>query len=647
MNKQPRWTPLQQLRKSARVFPGAWASLVIAGGLLPWWPSAHAQTTGLAAPLATNTPGGVPTLGQNGHISVAQLGGKNLWQFLTVGNSYMYGTGATRLGNSAASLLINDTPAISSSANQSVAGTLSSQISVESLNYWNPSTTNPSVLVANGAENDATNDSCGGVASSVCVTSFEQTMGAVAGWAATAPQNRIMASAAAKTGTWATDSTISFQSSAGGNGTALHATASGATLTFTVPATNNGHIAVYQPSVSGATGTYTLSIGGVQQSYNCGASGAATTTFSSGACGGISIINGPAEQRFDFYNAAWAGQQVTVVVTTTGTAQVAITAVDYVPSTLPSNAGAVFLWNGGASFDSTGNYSAATQTVVNTLSGAGLQVYFVDVRSALLALPGGGVSGATASVHPNDQGYFAMYRATVAEEATAGYQFSLPQSGGRVTGNTGIIYGPYTTILGTWTNHSSSDLFNKVNATNAIAGVGDTLFDNGAHITGRRMSQGTMPDGSTSQYYESVFGDSLVNHWCAELSASYGSVGSQSNFTPNLCVTFSTGDLFTKGYVRGNMNATAIGTAIASAATIAPGTGIVHVTGMAVVSVMTPPAACTLTNSGCTIRLVPDGAFTTATGGGTGGFAIASTAVVGRVLEMTYDPATKLWYASY
>jgi hypothetical protein len=87
-----------------------------------------------------------------------------------------------------------------------------------------------------------------------------------------------------------------------------------------------------------------------------------------------------------------------------------------------------------------------------------------------------------------------------------------------------------------------------------------------------------------------------------------------------------------------------IGTAIASAATIAPANMFVHVTGTVTINTITAPTGCTTSGVGCTLTLVPDGLWST---GITGNIAIASTAVVSKALVMTYDPATVKWYPSY
>jgi hypothetical protein len=87
-----------------------------------------------------------------------------------------------------------------------------------------------------------------------------------------------------------------------------------------------------------------------------------------------------------------------------------------------------------------------------------------------------------------------------------------------------------------------------------------------------------------------------------------------------------------------------IGTAIASAATIAPTSMFVHVTGTTTINTITAPTGCTTSGVGCVITLIPDGLWFTGT---SGNIAIASTAVLSKALIMTYDPATAKWYPSY
>jgi hypothetical protein len=91
----------------------------------------------------------------------------------------------------------------------------------------------------------------------------------------------------------------------------------------------------------------------------------------------------------------------------------------------------------------------------------------------------------------------------------------------------------------------------------------------------------------------------------------------------------------------GNLVASSTGLSptVASAATIAPWARVHHVTGTAVISQITLPQFFT-----GPITLIPDGLWSTATGGN---IALATSAVIGRGLVLTFDSDTALWYPSY
>jgi hypothetical protein len=86
---------------------------------------------------------------------------------------------------------------------------------------------------------------------------------------------------------------------------------------------------------------------------------------------------------------------------------------------------------------------------------------------------------------------------------------------------------------------------------------------------------------------------------------------------------------------------------IASAATIALTKYLHRVTGAAAVSLITLP----YDGFEGTLALLPTGAFTLATGGAQAGLnfpvGLASTAVVGKVLFVTFHKGQALWYPSY
>ena len=77
--------------------------------------------------------------------------------------------------------------------------------------------------------------------------------------------------------------------------------------------------------------------------------------------------------------------------------------------------------------------------------------------------------------------------------------------------------------------------------------------------------------------------------------------------------------------------------------TIAPTKSITFISGTSAITTITAVTPFD-TLGGCTITLIPTGAFTWTTAGN---IAVAGTAVVNRALTMTYDSATTKWYPSY
>ena len=82
---------------------------------------------------------------------------------------------------------------------------------------------------------------------------------------------------------------------------------------------------------------------------------------------------------------------------------------------------------------------------------------------------------------------------------------------------------------------------------------------------------------------------------------------------------------------------------VASGSSITPTAPIVHVSGTAAINTIVAPSECAGAVA-CQVLLIPDAVWTTTT---SGNIASASTAVVGRPMIMTYDPAPQKWYASY
>jgi hypothetical protein len=90
----------------------------------------------------------------------------------------------------------------------------------------------------------------------------------------------------------------------------------------------------------------------------------------------------------------------------------------------------------------------------------------------------------------------------------------------------------------------------------------------------------------------------------------------------------------------------AVGAVISSTGsgiTIAPTNPVFHVSGVGSIATITVPPACP-SLSACILYIIPDGAFTTTNAGNV---AIASTAVVDKVLIMVWDPVQAKWNPSY
>jgi len=89
------------------------------------------------------------------------------------------------------------------------------------------------------------------------------------------------------------------------------------------------------------------------------------------------------------------------------------------------------------------------------------------------------------------------------------------------------------------------------------------------------------------------------------------------------------------------IGADAVAPTIASATTISPTKLVTFVSGTTPIANITGPAGLL---NGSELKLIPTGLWTTTTAGN---IALASTAVVNRVLSFTYDGGTNKWYPSY
>jgi hypothetical protein len=123
-----------------------------------------------------------------------------------------------------------------------------------------------------------------------------------------------------------------------------------------------------------------------------------------------------------------------------------------------------------------------------------------------------------------------------------------------------------------------------------------------------------------------------------------GASGSTTNITLGSATSGATGTTLFNNNVtyKGLIATTAAAPTIASAATIAPTTPILFVSGTTNVVTITAPSPISL--GGGQITIIPTGLFVTTAAGN---IALASVAVVNKALIMTYDVTTAKWYPSY
>jgi hypothetical protein len=192
-----------------------------------------------------------------------------------------------------------------------------------------------------------------------------------------------------------------------------------------------------------------------------------------------------------------------------------------------------------------------------------------------------------------------------------GYQAGLGAAG---TGNQ--FSGTYNTLLGWKAGHEittggSNVCIGKLSG-GILAGGGNVCIGKGAVVA------------SASNINSIVMGNDG-----AGFGSNTTSIGTTSTLGARLYGVHSTGQA---------------APTIASAATIAPVTQIVFVSGTTQIATITPPTGFT-GGSGGQITIIPTGLFTTTITGGN--IALASVAVVSKALIMTYDSGTAKWYPSY
>ncbi len=190
-----------------------------------------------------------------------------------------------------------------------------------------------------------------------------------------------------------------------------------------------------------------------------------------------------------------------------------------------------------------------------------------------------------------------------------------------------------TTYSTTATATSGSTSLTVASASNMvvgqyIAGAGIPAQDTITNISGTTITIATATTAALSS--TAVYFTTPVAHAVQ--------IDGGTNIRSNTVQYQSWNFLDSSGDVHDNLQYTAVGTAIASAATIAPVSGITHVTGTSTISTITVPTVAVNGGSytGC-ITLVADGAWATATGGN---ISAAFTATAGSSYRFCYDGTT-------
>jgi len=271
---------------------------------------------------------------------------------------------------------------------------------------------------------------------------------------------------------------------------------------------------------------------------------------------------------------------------------------------------------------------------------------FISMSELWGSYPSANTLGLMASdgVHPSDKGHLyydyvlehRLFKGTppllmgdtgAGNMATQYSQFLSPSS------TFGGVPGHYNTTFG-------------VKAGYALTGDKNTFFGNGA---GQGFTTGSSNTaiGAFACQSPTLTGSNLTclgaGAQMASGMANAAQIGPGTNSVNGTMQWWSWNMADAYGNLNANLLKRTVGTAIASAATIAPTSGLTHITGTTAIATITVPSITVSGTAftGCLV-LIPDGAWTTTT---TGNIATASTAVVGRQMEMCYDGSK--WYPNY
>lgn len=579
------------------------------------------------------------------------------------GDSVAVGTGASVQYKSYCSLLSNDFPA-SSFTNLGEGGTLMANVANKILantpRVNNVNLPLPAMFVEGGINDAFLNGSVAGA-----TNNYSLELNAAIAAEEIPVSLQVMASTATPTGSWAADSgSVPLHSSWAG--TAMKSTTNGSTLTFTGNTGTGTKVGLtWMAFVVADTGTFTVTVNGSSVNNTC----TGTTTFNAFGCNGIAVNPTTAitatimRQDFTVTPGAYT-VVVTVSSATNASNPVTILDTDSYPTSKANQPyflmSGVIYENGDAASAATAAMNSTGSSVIAAMLANNLNVTFVDVRggtpgvnsstdmatqannqSACLS------SAGSAPLHPNDCGHYHYAQTFENAASAAGLKLFSPQSGGRSTvipygltveGSVALVNpSPSSTAnfptVSSGANANAAYLTNFWN-TNVLSAVpsssvfspGIAFWNTTGHVSGFSFSR----HPTRALFPTTAWTDAAFNVMICPANPA----------TPAAC----TEALYIDSVgVHNN-----IGTVIPSASTIAPVNAIFHVSGTTTINVMTAPATCTTaTGQGCQLTVIPDGIFATATGGGAGGFALATTAVVNKAINFVYDQATTLWYPSY
>lgn len=304
-------------------------------------------------------------------------------------------------------------------------------------------------------------------------------------WVEVPLANRVYASAATSTGTWAANGLLLLDAS--NTGAARLSTTNNSTLSFSLPSAGTfAGITYYAPSTANG-GTFTFAIDGVLQTDVC----SGTTTFSNTGCNGVAVINGQAAFHQQF--PVSVGTHIALVTVTSATSAsnvVYILAADISPVTKvglpPFLASGVLRQQGDAMSASTAAFDAAQAAVIAAYS-PWANVLRIDVRNGN---PGvntttdfavtAGCPGGVPPVHPTSCGYEHYVQTVENGAAVAGLNIFYPGLG--VNQNTSLTgftsLGPVSTgdvATGTFGNFQVKSL----SVGTSIVSANPNVFNNG------------------------------------------------------------------------------------------------------------------------------------------------------------------------